>query len=69
MTVVAICDNQITETGACQNTADGGRSQLILGTTVTTSSGQCNEPEVCSSCGSGFYADGPKCKSEKRYQI
>ncbi|XP_061189002.1 uncharacterized protein LOC133197151 [Saccostrea echinata] len=58
----AICDSQITKTGACQNIADGGRYQLILGTKITTSSGQCNEPNVCSSCGSGFYADGPKCK-------
>lgn len=60
----AICDGQITSTGACQNTADGGLFQLIKGTRVFTSSGQCNEPEVCSSCGSGFYADGPKCKSK-----
>lgn len=60
----AICDGQITSTGACQNTADGGLFQLIKGTRVFTSSGQCNEPEVCSDCGSGFYADGPKCKSK-----
>lgn len=60
----AICDGQITSTGACQNTADGGLFQLIKGTRVFTSSGQCNEPEVCSNCGSGFYADGPKCKSK-----
>lgn len=58
----AICDGQITSTGACQNTADGGLFQLIKGTKVFTSSGQCNEPEVCSNCGSGFHADGPKCK-------
>ena len=61
--IAAICDRKITKTGACQNAAEGGRSQLILGSPVTTSSGQCNEPEVCSNCGSGFYADGPKCKS------
>lgn len=62
--IAAICDGQITSTGACQNTADGGLFQLIKGTKVFTSSGQCNEPEVCSNCGSGFHADGPKCKSK-----
>ena len=64
LSIAAICDRKITKTGACQNAAEGGRSQLILGSPVTTSSGQCNAPEVCSNCGSGFYADGPKCKSK-----
>ena len=64
LSIAAICDSKITKTGACQNAAEGGRSQLILGSPVTASSGQCNEPEVCSNCGSGFYADGPKCKSK-----